>query len=66
MWEFVLFDAQACIGLATILIGYSERQGKVIQYLRLRQPGCLLLFAACLYKLALKPPRLFVVVERNC
>ena len=31
-WEFVLFDAQACMGLATTLIGYSERQDKVIQY----------------------------------
>jgi len=31
-WEFALFDAQACMGLATTLIGYSERQDKVIQY----------------------------------
>jgi len=31
-WEFALFDAQACMGLATALIGYSERQDKVIQY----------------------------------
>jgi hypothetical protein len=31
-WEFALFDAQACVGLATTLIGYSERQDKVIQY----------------------------------
>lgn len=30
--EFALFDAQACMGLATALIGYSERQDKVIQY----------------------------------
>jgi hypothetical protein len=31
-WEFALFEAQACMGLATTLIGYSERQDKVIQY----------------------------------
>ncbi len=31
-WEFALFDAQACMGLATTLIGYSEGQDKVIQY----------------------------------
>jgi hypothetical protein len=31
-WEFALFDAQACMGLATTLTGYSERQDKVIQY----------------------------------
>lgn len=31
-WEFALFDAQACMGLGTTLIGYSERQDKVIQY----------------------------------
>lgn len=31
-FEFVLFDAQACMGLATTLIGYSEKQDKVIQY----------------------------------
>lgn len=31
-WEFALFDAQACMGLATTLIGYSERQDKVLQY----------------------------------
>jgi hypothetical protein len=30
--EFALFDAQACMGLQTALIGYSERQDKVIQY----------------------------------
>jgi len=31
-WEFALFDAEACMGLATTLIGYSEHQDKVIQY----------------------------------
>lgn len=31
-WEFVLFDAPACMGLQTALIGYSETQDKVIQY----------------------------------
>jgi hypothetical protein len=30
--EFVLFDAQACMGLETTLIGYSEKQDRVIQY----------------------------------
>jgi hypothetical protein len=30
--EFALFEAEACMGLATTLIGYSERQDKVIQY----------------------------------
>lgn len=30
--EFALFDAPACMGLATALIGYSERQDTVIQY----------------------------------
>ncbi|MEY2561867.1 MAG: hypothetical protein QOH88_60 [Verrucomicrobiota bacterium] len=30
--EFALFDAQACMGLATTLIGYSEHQDKVVQY----------------------------------
>ncbi|HEX8846538.1 MAG TPA: hypothetical protein VF791_17960 [Pyrinomonadaceae bacterium] len=30
--EFALFDAQACMGLQTALIGYSERQDKVVQY----------------------------------
>jgi hypothetical protein len=30
--EFALFDAQACMGLGTTLIGYSEGQDKVIQY----------------------------------
>jgi hypothetical protein len=35
--EFALFDAQACMGLQTTLIGYSESQDKVIQYpIRLR------------------------------
>lgn len=31
-YEFALFDAQACMGLGTTLIGYSERQDRVIQY----------------------------------
>lgn len=31
-WEFALFDAQACMGLATTLVGYSERRDRVIQY----------------------------------
>lgn len=31
-WEFALFDAQACMGLATALFGYSERKDKVVQY----------------------------------
>ena len=31
-FEFALFDAEACMGLATTLIGYSEAQDKVIQY----------------------------------
>jgi hypothetical protein len=31
-FEFALFDAMACMGLQTTLIGYSERQDKVIQY----------------------------------
>lgn len=30
--EFALFDAEACMALSTILVGYSERQDKVIQY----------------------------------
>ena len=30
--EFVLYDAVACMGLQTALIGYSERQDNVIQY----------------------------------
>src|SRR5262245_22476270 len=30
--EFALFDAQACMGLLTTLIGYSEWQDRVIQY----------------------------------
>jgi hypothetical protein len=30
--EFALFDALACMGLQTALIGYSERQDRVIQY----------------------------------
>ncbi len=38
--EFALFDAEACMGLASTLIGYSERQDKVIQYpIRLRVKG---------------------------
>jgi len=38
--EFALFDAEACMGLATTLIGYSQRQDKVIQYsIHLRIPG---------------------------
>jgi hypothetical protein len=30
--EFALFDAVACLGLETTLIGYSAKQDKVIQY----------------------------------
>jgi hypothetical protein len=30
--EFALFDAMACMGLETTLIGYSEKQDRVIQY----------------------------------
>jgi hypothetical protein len=30
--EFALFDAVACMGLQTTLIGYSEKQERVIQY----------------------------------
>jgi len=30
--EFALFDALACMGLQTTLIGYSQSQDKVIQY----------------------------------
>jgi len=30
--EFALFDAQACMGLDTTLIGYSQKQDRVIQY----------------------------------
>ena len=30
--EFALFDAQACMGLPTTLIGYSTKQDRVIQY----------------------------------
>jgi len=30
--EFALFDAPACMGLQTTLIGYSDKQDKVIQY----------------------------------
>jgi len=31
-WEFALFDALACMGLQTTLIGYSEAKDQVIQY----------------------------------
>ncbi len=31
-WEFALFDAIACMGLPTTLIGYSQSQDQVIQY----------------------------------
>ncbi len=31
-WEFALFDAVACMGLPTTLIGYREAQDRVIQY----------------------------------
>lgn len=31
-FEFALFEAEACMGLQTTLIGYSERQDRVIQY----------------------------------
>jgi hypothetical protein len=31
-FEFALFDAVACMGLQTTLIGYSEKQDRVIQY----------------------------------
>jgi hypothetical protein len=31
-FEFALFEAEACMGLQTTLIGYSEKQDKVIQY----------------------------------
>jgi hypothetical protein len=30
--EFALFDAEACMGLQTTLLGYSEKQDRVIQY----------------------------------
>jgi hypothetical protein len=30
--EFALFDAQACMGLPTTLIGYSKREDKLLQY----------------------------------
>jgi hypothetical protein len=30
--EFALFNAEACMGLGTTLIGYSERRDRVIQY----------------------------------
>jgi hypothetical protein len=31
--EFAFFDSEACMGLETTLIGYSEKQDKAIQYL---------------------------------
>jgi hypothetical protein len=31
--EFALFDAPACMGLQTTLVGYSEKQDRVIHYL---------------------------------
>lgn len=31
-FEFALFEAEACMGLQTTLIGYSEKQDRVIQY----------------------------------
>lgn len=40
--EFVLYDALACMGLQTTLIGYSEQQDKVLQYpveLAIEEPG---------------------------
>jgi hypothetical protein len=40
--EFVLYDALACMGLQTTVIGYSERQDKVLQYpveLTVEEPG---------------------------
>jgi hypothetical protein len=30
--EFALFDAPACMGLETTLVGYSRARDKVIQY----------------------------------
>lgn len=37
--EFVLFNKEACMGLGTTLIGYSEKQDRVIQYaIRLKSP----------------------------
>lgn len=32
LYEFALFNALACMGLDTTLIGYSQKQDKVIQY----------------------------------
>lgn len=38
--EFALFNAEACQGLGTTLIGYSEKQDRVIQYpITLRSPA---------------------------
>ncbi|HYR77892.1 MAG TPA: hypothetical protein VEM96_18885 [Pyrinomonadaceae bacterium] len=31
-FEFALFEAEACMGIQTTLIGYSEKQDRVIQY----------------------------------
>jgi hypothetical protein len=31
-FEFALFEAEACMGLQTTLIGYNEKQDRVIQY----------------------------------
>ena len=31
-FEFALFEAEACMGLQTTLIGYSDKQDRVIQY----------------------------------
>lgn len=31
-YEFVLYEAEGCMGLETALIGYSEKRDKVIQY----------------------------------
>jgi hypothetical protein len=37
--EFALFDAEACMGLGTSLIGYSQKQDRVIQYpIRVKGP----------------------------
>lgn len=39
-FEFALFDAVACMGLETTLIGYSAKQDRVIQYqTELKTPG---------------------------
>lgn len=36
--EFAMFDAEACMGLGTSLIGYSEKTDRVVQYPLLLQP----------------------------